>query len=446
MKQALMQRSVGRPQLGGYWQSTATFALLMVATVGMRIQEGIPYAPLIRPAALAAYGGGFLVLTQTSGDAIRSAFQDRTLRLALLYFGWMWVTVPTALWMKLALQTALIGVPAAFMVFSILLCRPERQTLRKVLIGFCVAAGVSGLLALRAGVTFGGAEDRLTTDGSLDSNDLAAIMAFALPFAIGLVRRERGKFRWIGIALVVLCATVIVRTVSRGGVLAMVVGLLVYTLGMPGTRKYTTMAVLAFLAAAAWPFTPQPFRDRMQTINSEDDYNYTAYTGRKQIWARGRGYIKSHPLLGVGAGNFEIAEGDYAKEVGKPAKWSAAHNAYLQAFAELGIIGGSLFVALLLVTARRAWRMFRAVPGVAPDWHRPELLAATCAFAASAYFLSHAYFYPFFAICAITALADRARILETRRGPARDTVPVRVSGWRTAASLARVRRLPATPA
>jgi O-antigen ligase len=328
------------------------------------------------------------------------------------------------------------------MLLAILLCSPDRQRVRSVVLGFCIAACVLGALTMVTGLSLGGAEERLTTGGTLDSNDLAAVMALTLPFALGVLRRERGRKRLIGAGAVLLCTVVVIRTGSRGGALALAVGALLFTLGFPGTRKFFALGALCVASLVTWQFAPHTFRDRMQSLTSvEEDYNYTAYAGRKQIWARGRGYIKEHPVFGVGVGNFSIAEGDFAAALGRPAKWSAPHNAYLQAFSELGLFGGALFVAILITSARRAWRMWYSTRSLPAEWHRPEFFSAICAFAASAYFLSHAYFYPLFAICGMIALADRARILERVRAPAGPQRPVveLTSGWRTAKSIARAR-------
>src|SRR5690606_29358979 len=100
-------------------------------------------------------------------------------------------------------------------------------------------------------------------------------------------------------------------------------------------------------------------------------------------------------------------------------KWSTAHNAYVQVFAELGTIGGSIFVLILLGAARTALPFWRANPRKqerAPPIHRPEFLASMTAFAGGAYFLSHAYFMPVYAVLGIIALADRVRAAESMGG------------------------------
>jgi O-antigen ligase len=184
----------------------------------------------------------------------------------------------------------------------------------------------------------------------------------------------------------------------------------VLVFAFPVGRSVPLLLALVASLTIGWFLAPAAFRDRMNTVSSlEEDYNYTSYVGRKQIWKRGFQYILEHPVAGVGAGNFPIAEGDFAAALGRPSKWSTAHNAYIQAFAELGLVGGGIFMAILLISASRAlllWRRSTAGAG----WHMPEYFASLMAFAFSAFFLSHAYFYTLYALCAVIALAYRARL------------------------------------
>jgi O-antigen ligase len=256
-------------------------------------------------------------------------------------------------------------------------------------------------------------------------------MAMGLPFAAAIILRERGRRRMAGVLCALLMSVVVIRTESRGGTIAFAVGAVAFTLGFPGRRRVLLLTVAGLAGGAGWFLATPAFRDRMASISSLDqDYNYTEYGGRKQIWERARGYIAEHPVAGLGAGNFGIAEGATARERGQPAVWAATHNAYLQAFAELGVIGGTLFISILITSGRRAWALLRRG---APDSaaRQPEFIASVCAFASSAYFLSHAYFYTLFVICALTALADRARTADPAR-PTGQKRMMRRQPWRGA--------------
>ena len=87
-------------------------------------------------------------------------------------------------------------------------------------------------------------------------------------------------------------------------------------------------------------------------------------------------------------------------------KWSASHNAYLQALVDLGVVGFLLFTGILVSFGRRAFRFWRRA-GTNGHPRRPELLAALAAFCVAAFFLSLAYAYMLLCLLGLIALADR---------------------------------------
>ena len=171
--------------------------------------------------------------------------------------------------------------------------------------------------------------------GSLDANDSAAILAMAAPIALAGTRRISGTLRQrllSGLVLGVICLSVL-RTGSRGGAIALVVGLVVVTLSNRGAKALIAIAVLAVSLLAVRQYAPPELIGRFAAIGSEqEDYNMTEYGGRWQIWKRGISYFAQDPVFGVGAGGFPIREGAQMREDGISGKWSAAHNAYIQSF------------------------------------------------------------------------------------------------------------------
>ena len=394
------------PPPTAYWKHAHRLAILLIAIIAVRLHEIVPQLAPLKPAlSTAVVGLGFL-MTRTRPEAIRSLLQSRTFLLVLAYFAWALIGVPFALWVGLAASTIIVFVPALFMLASILLCAPTLRTLGVLQAGFVGATAISAVALFAVG-----SGERLELGGSYDSNDTAALMALCLPFALGLVLHGRGRQRWIGLAASALLAAAVVGTGSRGGTLALLAGTFVFILGLRGGRKFGMLAAAAVGLVLLWNFASEDFRGKMTALaRGEEDYNETEYTGRKQIWARAAVYIKAHPIMGVGIGNFPVAEGDFLAAQGKRGKWSATHNSYIQSSAELGLPGGLLFSALLLLAAFRSfpyWRM-RGRGTLARLRHRPELLASIAAFGVSSFFLSHAYFFVFFALVGFVETATRA--------------------------------------
>ena len=288
---------------------------------------------------------------------------------------------------------------------------------RTVMLMVLVAASVRGFADLRryawlqlAGVTLFsavivgraqmGADGRLRDLAYYDVNDLAMLIVCTLPLVLYLWRKPAQPW-----ARVVLAATTVFllialgKTGSRGGFLGFVaVGgyLLLCLRGVSTVQRIGTVALLATLLATV---ASDQYFDRIETIlHPSTDYNWSgkSETGRMEIWKRGVGYMLDHPLLGVGAAAFPVAEGTLAPEAleqrryGRGFKWSAPHNSFIQVGAELGVGGLVLFIALLAGAFRTLTRLRRApVPEVAVV--AQIFTASLIAFVVTASFLSQAY-------------------------------------------------------
>ena len=407
---------------GGYWRRADWIAILLIGVVAVRIHELFPVLHIIKPVLSLSIIGTILLLRNSTPNVRARLFAGPVTRMVLVYLGVVGLTVPFALWPQRAFEIFQGMGTTVLMVVAIQFCVPRRETLDRLQLGFVTLAFLYGFYLQVTGARYGG---RLTpSSGTYDANDIAAVLAVGFPLALGLLARTRDNRRrtmaLLGIGGMVLG---VVATGSRGGTLALLVGALVYLAGLRAAKAIIVGYFGILAAGVVWFTAPPTFRARILSLtNLENDYNMTSEVGRKAVWQRGRIYIREHPVLGVGAGNFEMAEGAYHDETGMTGKWSAAHNAYVQAFAELGFVGGSVFVLMLLVGAGSAYRYWRksAPPRGPPPLRRPEYLAALTAYASAAYFLSHAYFAPLFAVLGLIALAGRT-VASERCGELVDT-------------------------
>jgi O-antigen ligase len=163
-------------------------------------------------------------------------------------------------------------------------------------------------------------------------------------------------------------------------------------------RRVFPLVCLAGILAI--PFIPETTLDRFRSIaNPGADYNYTSEEGRLAVWKRGAGYALANPFVGVGLDNFGSAEGQ--SEAGRAMqaqgigfKWGAAHSLYIQAWAELGLIGGTALIALLLLTIRDLLKVGRVAGRTRdPDALMLGLLGISLVgFAVAGAFLSWAYY------------------------------------------------------
>ena len=221
-----------------------------------------------------------------------------------------------------------------------------------------------------------------------DANDFATFTVTGIPFGIYFLHAGRRRTtRLTAAAGLVVLTLGFVWSGSRGGFIALaaVASFVVLRFSaIPlGWRLSATALVLVVLLATA----SDQYWQQMGTITSDQDYNHTSETGRLQIWSRGIGYMLDNPLLGVGPGNFQSAEGLLSplaqrQQFGIGVRWNAPHNSYVQVGAELGFPGLVLYVAVIasaFFALRHGGRL------------TPPLSAALLGFVVGSFFLSLAY-------------------------------------------------------
>jgi glycosyltransferase involved in cell wall biosynthesis/O-antigen ligase len=403
------------------WRGAPWLAIGLLAVVVARVTELFSPLAALRLALVGSAVVVLVLMLKANVATWRWLSRLTTTRLLCAYMAWSAVTVPFALWPGLGFTTLRIMLPLMVMYLAIVMCRPSWVNLDKIQLGlvFALAAFAAGSLLRGEQVVNG----RLSPLGATyDTNDMAAVMAVGFTLAAGLARRARGVLRLLLAAAALLAASAVLASASRGGALALGVGTVVFVAGQRARRRVIYVASLALAVIVVWQRSGPVFRERLASLLAlSDDYNARLSTGRVAVWKRGISYFVEHPVLGVGAGNFEVAEGQWLAANGSYGKWSASHNAYIQAFADLGVVGGVLFLSLIGVTASRARRMWSAkVSDGAEQAHRPELLAALAAFCVAALFLSLAYSGILIALAGLTTLATGAARAEHafhRRSP-----------------------------
>jgi len=142
-------------------------------------------------------------------------------------------------------------------------------------------------------------------------------------------------------------------------------------------------ALLAIAAAIAvggraWDQFSSP--DQQFPVNPAQHFSQFSGANRHEYWRVAVDSWEEEPVVGHGAGTYRFAW-DELRHI--PLKVLNAHSLYLQAFQELGVVGGLLtlaMVATLLWTGFAAWR---AASGPSRELHA-VLLAACLAFAVGA--------------------------------------------------------------
>jgi O-antigen ligase len=183
-------------------------------------------------------------------------------------------------------------------------------------------------------------------------------------------------------------------TQSRGGLLGLLAGLFVLLCIKLGPRRGALLGIVAF------PLMILAIGGRQ----SEIDTGGTAQS-RFQLWAEGLSLMWQNPITGIGVGEFD-------EEVGH-----VAHNSFLQAYVETGLVGGTLFLSAFAFAALGILLIHRqpsfANRSAAFRGLQPFVVAMIVGYAAGLYSLSRNLVVPTYLMLGLAAAYTRIALPAT---------------------------------
>lgn len=256
-------------------------------------------------------------------------------------------------------------------------------TMRDCTVLAAAFAGGVAFLSIYSLISAGEVQGRIIAEGTsfADPNDLALWILVALPIWAYLASRRSASivFKACVYPLMLLMLLVILRTGSRGGLLALAAVAIFLFLQVKGIKRILIAgAVLVALVVAAFLVPPEA-RERYVTIFSSASSQYSdtsriateSREGRIELLKRSIILSLRHPLLGVGPGMFTIAENEYAISLGaRKGMWHETHNMYTQISSDAGLPALAIFLAILVLAFRLTGSPMRL------GRSKPELQAA----------------------------------------------------------------------
>ncbi len=169
---------------------------------------------------------------------------------------------------------------------------------------------------------------------------------------------------WVSAGLALMLASVAF-SLSRGGLIALAIaGVVTLVLraarsSRPGRWGGTVLATALALGLLAWLGTG-PLAARLSTLWEGD----ALQDGRSGLWADVLPIAKDFPLAGTGYGSFQHVEPVYRTTPAlKEFVVEHAHNDYLEALVEGGVIRLGLSLAIIVFVYRLGWRALRRYRG-----------------------------------------------------------------------------------
>lgn len=253
-----------------------------------------------------------------------------------------------------------------------------------------------------------------------DANQWARNLLLFLPLALALAaHRSAGRRRWLWLGGAAAMLGGVYLTQSRGGLLG-VVAVLVVWLALSGRAVVKLSALTAVLVVAVLLIPGAGSRIATLALLGTESPGLTdpSLSNRAAVQEIGTAMALDHPVLGVGAGNFEIYVPEYQRETAQVITEGviAPHNLYLQMAAESGVVGLTAWLAFFasaVAVAARAWRAARRLCPTAPTsagWLSAGVLASLAGWAVASVPLHLSDFSVLLVVVALAVALDvRAR-------------------------------------
>ncbi len=197
--------------------------------------------------------------------------------------------------------------------------------------------------------TGGAGVDRLAGT-FVNRNSYAAFAGTLLPLALCMAleafRRKRHDQGLLWSASAVILIAGILRSLSRGGILAAILSIAVVLVLLlyqdrRGTETATLGALVALGIGALFWHGPEQVIERVGTLS--DAENVPSFTHRLDVWERSFRLIRDNPALGTGLGTYRFSFMPHAPP--DEGWWKTAHNEYIEILCDTGLVGGAMALA-----------------------------------------------------------------------------------------------------
>lgn len=231
-----------------------------------------------------------------------------------------------------------------------------------------------------------------------DPNELAAVLVpgVILAGALAVVLKRQPLLRLLAAGAGLICAMAIFLSLSRGGLIALGVAMVAGVLIAGRWRAQALVLVACMAMGGLFYFGFLASDDAVDRVTQIE-----GGTGRTDLWNIGLRMVEDKPVTGVGLGNFPISSVHYLLEPGVIRRDEfivdqpkAAHNMYLDVTAELGVIGGALFLAIIgfaLLCLFRAARAFGRMGEMGMEMLARALLVSLIGILTADFFISEQF-------------------------------------------------------
>ncbi len=212
-----------------------------------------------------------------------------------------------------------------------------------------------------------------------NKNVMAASLLIKFPFALYLIRHTKIAGKFIGVASIFLGTFALFILSTRSTFVGLLLIFIIFSIttiyfSNKNNKKAIVTNILLFLIPIVVAYFSANLVFGLIDNSSEGSLVDGAVTsriksiqitnegssGRLNLWKAAIDYATKHPFIGDGYGNWKLASIPYEKERANDLFVPYhAHNDYLETFADLGIIGGVLYIALFVLVGLFSLKIWR---------------------------------------------------------------------------------------
>jgi len=277
-----------------------------------------------------------------------------------LFVGWGAVTMLTAIDSRTALVRVLTFAQLVFVSIMFASVIHDVKRLKTVFWNIVICTTVAAIYAVAMYYT---GLKQVAAGTVLDRNLMACYINLAIVCAYFLYQMRPGAGERVGllIALPILFLSLAL-TFSRGGYITFVVALLLVSYRVVKSRGYLVLAGSLGMIVLISTTLPDSFYKRVGSIVPSIEHQEDTFGVRVLLWKAGLRMVASHPVVGVGPGNFMQAVPRYTHGNIYRRHLLVSHNIFVGIAAEMGVVGLAIFLLMIIAAFREAGRPSRGRP------------------------------------------------------------------------------------
>jgi len=197
-----------------------------------------------------------------------------------------------------------------------------------------------------------------------NSNDYAVHLGYVLPFVIWVALTAKSRaMRLVAWGVVGYGILLILKTGSRGGLVALAAGVLYWLLRGTMRQRIGLLLLGPVAAVTLVAFVPHSSLVRLVSFSADDagasEEAIESSRMRRYLLETSIAYSFQYPLFGVGMSQFGSFESSHSQIIGDHGYGHDTHNSYTQVSSECGLPALAVYIAAIVSTFLMVNRVYR---------------------------------------------------------------------------------------